>query len=386
VIGGLKMKKLLVGSAAIALGLALVSPAQAADGVKLGIGGYMKGYVGWANMDEDAGDASSLRSIDIVRDTEVHFTGETTLDNGLTVGFHTELADDMDNTFNVDESYAYFSGGWGRVNFGGEDGAAYLLQVAAPAADSNIDGLRQYVDPFNYSVAPDGVEAGTDDFNDLNTLQFDYAQDATGSVDKITYLTPVFSGFQAGVSYTPDVGSTTSNGLAGFSTDEVDTEFGDAWDVAIRYAGQFDGWGLSAGGGYTTVNVEEDVAPASHDDRDAWNLGANVNFSAFNVGAAYTKDTHADGTGGLDDADTTTWVAGADYTTGPFKLGLSYMDREDEDFNADGDLQSNRYSGGVTYTYGPGMTFRGSVHHVTHELDNDDMDGTAVLLGTQIDF
>lgn len=383
------MKKLLVGSAAIALGLALVSPAQAADGVKLGIGGYMKGYVGWADMDEDAGDASSLRSIDIVRDTEVHFTGETTLDNGLTVGFHTELEDDLESDgFGVDESYAYFSGGWGRVNFGAEDGAAYLLQVAAPAADSNVDGLRQYVNPFNYSVAPDGVEANTDDFNELGSFQlrdtWDYAQDATGSVDKITYLTPVFSGFQAGVSYTPDTGSTTSNTLGGFATDDVENAFGDAWDVAVRYAGQFDGWGLSAGGGYTTVNIEEDATP-SHDDRDIWNVGANVNFSAFNIGAAYKTDSDVDG-GGEDNEDTDTWVVGADYTTGPFKLGLSYMDREDENYNADGDLETNRYSGGVTYTYGPGMTFRGSVHHVTHELDTDDMDGTSVLLGTQIDF
>ncbi len=32
----------------------------------------------------------------------------------------------------------------------------------------------------------------------------DYAQDLTGSADKLTYMTPVFNGVQAGVSYTFD--------------------------------------------------------------------------------------------------------------------------------------------------------------------------------------
>ena len=37
----------------------------------------------------------------------------------------------------------------------------------------------------------------------INTGKLDYANDATGYSNKITYLTPVWSGFQAGGSYTP---------------------------------------------------------------------------------------------------------------------------------------------------------------------------------------
>jgi hypothetical protein len=32
------------------------------------------------------------------------------------------------------------------------------------------------------------------------------------------------------------------------------------------------------------------------------------------------------------------------------------------------------------------MTFRGSVHHVEHEVGAVDMDGTSFLLGTQVNF
>ena len=45
----------------------------------------------------------------------------------------------------------------------------------------------------------------------FNTGKLDYANDATGFNNKITYLTPVWSGFQAGGSYTP---STSNGGLA----------------------------------------------------------------------------------------------------------------------------------------------------------------------------
>ena len=53
----------------------------------------------------------------------------------------------------TEESYAYFSGAWGRVNFGKEDGANYLLQVATPSADENFDGLRQYINPQNTGLS-----------------------------------------------------------------------------------------------------------------------------------------------------------------------------------------------------------------------------------------
>jgi predicted porin len=143
------MKKLLMCSAAIALGLAVAAPAKA-DGIKLDLAGHFKGYVTWLSQDNTgAPTGTQERHFDILRETEIHFTGETTLDNGLTVGVHHEADIDSQNRdgfqgsgqdiFVTEESYAYFSGAWGRVNFGKEDGANYLLEVAAPSADENFD-------------------------------------------------------------------------------------------------------------------------------------------------------------------------------------------------------------------------------------------------------
>ena len=148
------MKKLLMCTACRALGLALAAPANA-DGIKLDLAGHFKGYVTWLNQSDDG--TVDERNFDILRETEIHFTGETTLDNGLTVGVHHEADIDADirgetngDIFRTEESYAYFSSAWGRVNFGKEDGANYLLEVAAPSADENFDGLRQYINPMNY--------------------------------------------------------------------------------------------------------------------------------------------------------------------------------------------------------------------------------------------
>ncbi len=373
------MKKLLCTAAVAGLCAVAAAPAMAQgdqSALDLSLGGYFRGYVTYASQDIGPG-AADERHIDILRDTEIHFTGETTLDNGLTVGVHVEGAADMGDSLNVDESYMYVSGSWGRVNFGGEDGAAYLLQVAAPSADSNVDGIRQYINPVNYALM-----AGLPFAN----VPVDYAQDSTGHHDKITYLSPVFNGFQAGVSYTPDVqdfATPGSRSLNGVSSDDVDGEFGSGWDVAARYEGQFDSFGLTLGAGYTRIDLEEDgpvAAAANEDDFDEWNVGANVAFGGFTVGAVWIENNAGD-----DVVENEALVLGADYTTGPWKLGASYMNGE-TDFGPGADFELDRYSGGVTYTYGPGMTFRGSVHYIDHEVGAADSDATSFLLGTQVNF
>jgi outer membrane protein OmpU len=148
------------------------------------------------------------------------------------------------------------------------------------------------------------------------------------------------------------------------------------------------------GAGYSNSQLEDEavdgVGGDFTEDRQAWNVGADFDIGPFGLGAAYVSDNQGesdlDGVAGGDTADEEeTWVLGADYTTGPFKLGASYMNK-DNTLGLDG-IDTDRYSGGVTYTYGPGMTFRGSVGYVDHEADGgDDEDATYVTVGTQINF
>lgn len=437
------MKKLLLSTAICGLAFA-AAPAYAEDGgVKLGLGGFYKGYLSYVDQDETPDDATtvgdqseSIRSLDWLQDTEVHFTGETTLDNGLTVGAHIEaLADGGE--FTSQEAYAYFSGPWGRVNAGAEDGAAYLLQVSAPSADANVDGLRQTINGVNYD-AMNEADTATATFGsfvgmviDQNFLTgqlvrnssvagqdvlasstadvwlvnrgygtFDYDNAITGYANKLTYLTPILNGFQAGFSFTPDVSYADNNA----NRFDEDSTYGNSYEVGARYEGQFNAVGVILGAGYAfssleaaetdlayrdvnnngAINVGTDEVVATTDDRQAWNVGGTLAFGPFGLGVTYLNDDMGvDGDAGRD-----TWAFGADYTTGPFKLGASYYMQSQEMFSSN-EIDTDRYTGGIVYTYGPGMTFRGSVSYINHDSPvsyAEDGSATSVLLGTQINF
>ena len=388
------MKKLLLGSAAIA-GLVFASaPAQAQ--LELTIGGHSKNYVGW--LDQDTTASLEERNFDMIRETELHFNGESTLDNGLTFGFQVETEVDAEDDSNtIEESYIYMSGTWGRVNLGSEDGAAYLLQVSAPSADSNIDGIRQYVQPVNYTVAGIagalGQAGAAVPGSTAVTDGFDYDQDFSGVDEKITYLSPNWNGLQLGASYTPestisaggtaDASVNSVNGNAGFGDDDDADDIGDIYEIAVRYEGVMSNFGYAIGGGYTHADLEDDGATRD-DDLQAWNVGLDVDAGPFGIGAVYTE-AETGLVSGQEDIET--FVVGVDYTTGPFKFGASYYNQEDETGVTSGELETDRYTGGVIYTAGPGLSFRGSISHIEHDLTgSDDVDATSVLGGVQINF
>lgn len=359
------MKNVLLAGTALVGAALIASPAQA--DLKLDLGGHFSGYGVYV---DDDGAAVGARDAEFRKNTEIHFTGETTLDNGLTVGVHIEQ--EVENATQNNESYAYFSGGWGRVNFGNEDGAAYLLQVAAPSADSNVDGLRTTIQGF--------TSAG------VGALDYDHAQfgnqptDSLGNTpsDRLTYLTPKFNGFQAGVSYAPE--AALNAGIAAMGAGGVE----DMWEVAVRWDGQFEGVGISVGAGYSTA----DNGTAAGAEPQAWNVGFNLAWNQFSFGGAWLDEEENTFAGGVTAThETQTWVLGAAWDNGPYHVGASYLDREDERGAAESDSFKATIGGG--YTFGPGMTFRGAVawgEAATAVVGAAENDFTQVTLGTDIQF
>lgn len=363
------MKKLLMSATAIA-GLATVAAPAMAEGLSLELGGFYRGYAVYA--DNDINDESDL---ELRQDSEIHFSAETTLDNGLTVGFRAEqelYSADGANP-EVDEAYVYFSGNWGRVNVGREDGAQFLLQVAAPSADKNVDGIRRYIGGLN--VAGSAFAAlGSD---------IDYANDAAEHAHKLTYMTPKFNGFQAGLTYAPRLTDDPVFGPAGdapMGTDNDPDQFEDLWEIAARWDGEFEGVSVSLGAGYGSASIENDTGPNFDDDRDQWNVAFNLGFNAFTFGAAYTEDTN----GISSDGDEDTYFVGLGYENGAYTAGLSYLNIEQE-AGPGAEDEIDLWTLGGTYTFGPGMSFRGAI--ATGELEGAvDRDITQVTLGTDISF
>lgn len=427
--GGNNMKRLVLTGALLCGVAAMSVSAQAA--VKLELGGFFRGYGVYTDNHEPTG--TSVRKFDLRRDSEVHIKGETALENGLIIGFMTEQ--DLGAATQTDEVYAYASGGWGRVNLGIEDGAAYLLQVSAPSADSNIDGTRVYIQGLNPAV-------GFGNSDDLATVlgnsavpgaNLDYDHADFRRTDRLTYLTPKFNGMQGGVSYAPKNGNVA--GTAAMSSDidgvgfvdvggatDSAAEYKNLWEVAARYDATFQSFGLKLGAGYSDSSLEVTPSAATvallgaggsqdyylNDGIRSWNGGANISYGSFNLGGSYKRaltrriaDTNGAGADGAVSGDITidTWFVGAGYDTGPYHLGASYFHRE-TDLAAVGPAAAatdipatartdTRYTLGGTYTYGAGMTLRGTVSQGKFDASGAaavDNRYTQVAVGTDVQF
>ncbi|MFH1159115.1 MAG: porin [Pseudomonadota bacterium] len=386
------MKKLLLVTTAL-VGVTMMSAPASAANIKLDLGGYLKFYGVYADNDELA--ANSRYNFEFRRNNEIHFIGETTLDNGLTVGAVTEMRiADAGNGVTTDESYGYLYGQWGRVNLGVEDGAAYLLQVAAPSADSNVDGMRTSIQALNPTTLHDdgALLTGAQNNGGFNqdVASWDYQHADFRTIDRLTYLTPKFNGFQAGVSYAPNALVADNNAAMALDDDSTD-DVENLWEVSARWDGTFEGFGIGVGAGYSTGSQE--VAPTAveitalttqeylfTDAPSTWNVGASVAFKGFSLGGGYlftdtTRSANVDD-GVTDvlasgDVNRDTWVVGGAYDNGPYHVGASYLNQQTEydrlgaaalgtDIAA-GEFEVQKFTVGGGYTFGPGMTFRGAI-------------------------
>src|SRR5476649_744091 len=142
---GRTMKKLLLGSTALAVGGLIAAPAMAADPIKIGVGGYYS-FFAIAGQVEGSyalnGTSIQYKANNIFQEGEIHFIGQTKLDNGTTVGVRVELegwnpASSATNS-QIDEAFMFTFGDWGRVEFGGVDMAAYKMWYGSPSALINF--------------------------------------------------------------------------------------------------------------------------------------------------------------------------------------------------------------------------------------------------------
>src|ERR1044071_5561253 len=116
------MKRILLGSTTLAGVAAMAGAAQASDGVKLDVGGFFQTVYQGVFDEKNEGTFGNHRNTDhFTHNAEVWFKGETTLDNGLTVGARIELEAENAND-QIDKSFIYWSGGFGKGQIGSQEG------------------------------------------------------------------------------------------------------------------------------------------------------------------------------------------------------------------------------------------------------------------------
>ena len=224
------MRKLLLGTSALAA-VTLTANTALAD---LSISGYYEWSYKSTSSTIAANDGTSFGD-----DSEIKFSFKNKTDSGLEVGMAVEMETD---SAGIDESNMYFSGGFGKLVLGQQDGVGE--SYAIDAEDVVSEEIQQYADADDYSY---GLASGDSDI----------VQMASDS-NKISYHIPAIGGLKAGVSFT-DAGT---NGASG--TQDI-TTFG------ASYTANAGGASVTVGGATST----QDVAGAAQ-DTDSQNMGVKV--------------------------------------------------------------------------------------------------------------
>ncbi len=352
------MKNVILGTTALVAATAVsAGSASAAEKIKMELGGYFTASFYGASY--DGPDRLPTKA---QHEGEVHFTGKTTLDNGLQIGVEVQLEARATND-QVDEAFMWFSGAFGRVNIGSENSASYLMHTfgTAPVPDWGLNSPN--------ARATNGVFPST-------------ATTGISDADKITYFTPRFAGFQLGVSYTPDVnceigtpgnGGTACSPFAAINLKGSQAE--EAYSIGFNYVQSFNAVDVRASVGY-----EQQVAGiAGQSDNEELSAGVAIGIAGFKFGGSYKN---VDGFTSATDSDT--YEANLTYGMGPWRAGVQYVNVSPDTANTDVEAVVI----GGQYTLGPGITAFGGVQLWDGDSGADitQQDTQVYFVGTKVSF
>ncbi|HUF86076.1 MAG TPA: porin [Thermohalobaculum sp.] len=322
------MKKVLLGTSAIALAGAFAAPASATEWT-VRVGGYMEQYAAYQkpNVDLVTGNdffstglfapvpgpdgvfdsltrhpRPDLSGVDSKQDAEIHFLPSITLDNGLLIGAVIELEGNTSGD-QIDESYMRIKGSFGEFNLGSENSAGYKMMYAAPDVTFvgvNSGSMSNWI-PFSGPGAGADIFRGTLGSSFIETLR-------NNDIHRFTYYTPRFAGFQVGVSYARDNTQDSNAAL------DCNTNACDFFDVGANYVNSFGAFNVALAGRYGIVDT-----PGGGGSPEVWAAGANLGFGGFTVGGSYA---YSDKDHGVQHGRF--WDAGISYETGPWGFSVTH--------------------------------------------------------------
>lgn len=395
------MKKILLGTTGL-IGAALLSAAANAETPKVTLGGFADFQAGYTSDDAD----TNLRGTAFRNDNEVSVKVDGKTDGGLGYGAEIDLeadttADANGQGTNASRTFTYLEGSWGRFEMGDNKSVAATMRVDASSiavATGGIDGAWTYF-VNGQGAAANQLGSSGNGFITTPGLPSEHGNrlalndETTYNATKISYYSPKFSGFQLGLSYTPDLGNKgqtinrTENLGAAAGTY---TDYGDVIDVGLGFDHQFDNaWKLAVAA--TGEWADADTTTGGQlNDVNAWNVGASLGYMGFSLAASYgswddSVDTIA-GTANQSDY----WTVGGAYETGPFGLSATYLQSKVEQTSTT-DNDFHNFVLGADYKLAPGLTPYAEVSFYDFDEAGTgatvyDNQGTTFLLGTQVAF
>ena len=376
-------KHVLLGTTAL-VAASLVSGAANAQ-IEMRLGGFMNQWFGYGDNDEEF----DLQDVDQWSNSEVFFLGQGTTDNGLTFGVNIQLEGNTSGD-QIDESFLFLTGDWGRVLLGSENSAGYLMHTTAPAVALPINSGSQIQHIFN----PTDSSINRTPFG---STAIEPAGDNDGQ--KITYFTPRFYGVQLGLSYLPDIDRT--GGDRNELIRETD-EYTNGISVGLNYVNTFGDFDVQVSGGYFYAEAPDGaptiVTPGGNtvdtdEDFQGFSFGALFGWGGFELGGSYATVTegriYTDSDGNLATTEGQGWDVGIAYGQGPWSVSYTYYNgEEDAAFDINDESEHQSHAVGARYELGSSIALVGTVGYTEFEEEGDgpSNDGVYVTGGVAISF
>ncbi|MBK8173930.1 MAG: porin [Rhodospirillales bacterium] len=369
---------------------------QAAEKIKLGLSGY---YQQWGVItDQDyttrtaVGTNNQHRQTNLVdnkHNSEICVIGQTTLDNGLTVGINVQL-EAFTEADTVDESYLFLqSPTMGQVIIGDENNAGYLLHVTAPDGGVSLDSgdlcnIRAFETGTGTQTSYGGLGANLFD-SPICTTNLRVNDNDSG---KFTYITPRFAGFQVGASYIPNLESGGDNNSAltqlGSGDNGRNSGLSDGVAGGINFKDTFGDFGVQASGGILWAQGISGAANANNSNLLAYNAGAQFSFAGFSAGggwmmvpqgqrgvvSAAQAGTTGAPAGSAIKSNGMGWTVGAAYEFGPYKVGIDYETGTNNKTSVGGVDRLDQAVISGSYALGPGIKVVGGVFYYDWQEEN----------------
>lgn len=371
------MKKILLGTSALALAALTAGSAVAAEAPKLEISGSMDYYFRTSdNENVNVGGKGSTINMHNPA-SEIVFDVNAVADNGLEYGGRVEWRYGANST---DEAWLEFGGNWGKVYFGDQDGAVDGNQIAG--ASVLAKGLH---DTGRWMGGVD-LTGNDNDYNNIDTVGL---VGESSDASKIYYETPSFGGFSAAISYTPDTAST-------FGTSAGNNNgFDNTVEASLSFSQDFNGVGFSAmvgalHGDAQSFDGNTAAAGVSLESDTAFLGGVKVDVAGFEVAAGY---------GDRGDHGCLSSAAGCDmgkfydlgvaYSFDALKVGAAYFHSELNQDGAGSDDELDTFGVEANYTVAEGLsTYAGVLWANSEDGDTsgNDNDSTVFVVGTALSF
>ncbi len=268
--------------------------------------------------------------------------------------------------------------------------AMMLMGGAAQGADKIKLGLGGF---FNaYSAAMNG--GALKPVTGIGVLDYAMATPGLGTgisddSEQLAYFTPRMSGFQLGISYTPENCEETrmSCGGTNAAAQAANTAGQRSKTIAMdaNYNRSIGGIDMSLHAGIGKGDL--DLAATRAGDQDQWDLGVKLGFAGLTFGADYREDNQGTSAPNTDRIDYSLGVA---YATGPWTIGAAYAHGEVEAGTGLGLDETDGYQVGLIYSLGPGITMTGGITYwdVADNLNaiGIEITSTEFIFGTLLSF